>query len=370
MAISYDKKEIRNMLTTDDIYQLLLDWGGEPEITNNGIISTTICHNLPGEGSRKLYYYNNSQLFHCYTGCEEPSFDIFELAIKINKIQNGRSIDLNTAIRYIAFKFGILIEIEDDENYSDFHDWKILNNYDRIQSIENKNNDIVTLKEYDESILNKMRYDLVLTPWIKDNITREVMKQAKIGYYLSTDQITIPHFDKDNRLVGIRGRCMSKEEAEQYGKYRPLVFNKEIYNHPLGMNLYGLNWSKENIKTIRKAIIFESEKSVLQYASYFGFENNISVACCGSSISQQQINLLLETGAQEIIIAFDRQYQELNDEEHKRLIKKFYALNDKFKNIVDLSFIFDKKKITDYKDSPTDKGAEIFLKLFKERIKI
>ena len=50
--MGYDKSEIREQLTIDDIFQLLTEWGGEPEYTSFGIISTTICHNAPGEGSQ------------------------------------------------------------------------------------------------------------------------------------------------------------------------------------------------------------------------------------------------------------------------------------------------------------------------------
>ena len=58
-----------------------------------------------------------------------------------------------------------------------------------------------------------------------------------------------------------------------------------MYNHPLGFSLYNLNNSKNNIKKIQKAIIWESEKSSLLYESYFGIENDITCACCGSSIA-------------------------------------------------------------------------------------
>ena len=67
----FDKGEIRSSLTTDDIFNLLHEWGADPEYTNFGILSATICHNIPGEGSKKLYFYENSNLFHCYTGCSE-----------------------------------------------------------------------------------------------------------------------------------------------------------------------------------------------------------------------------------------------------------------------------------------------------------
>ena len=61
------------------------------------------------------------------------------------------------------------------------------------------------------------------------------------------------------------------------------------YNHPLGMNLYNLNNSQNNIQTTNLAIVFESEKSCLKYQSFFGIDNDISVACCGSNISAYQV---------------------------------------------------------------------------------
>jgi len=76
--IVFDKQEIRDCLSDNDIYNLLEYWHGSPEWSPIGIISRTICHNSPDqEASRKLYYYSNSSLFYCYTGCEEPSFDVF-----------------------------------------------------------------------------------------------------------------------------------------------------------------------------------------------------------------------------------------------------------------------------------------------------
>jgi hypothetical protein len=134
------------------------------------------------------------------------------------------------------------------------------------------------------------------------------------------------------------------------------------------MNLYGLNWSKNNINVIKKAIIFESEKSVLMYGSYFGIDNNISVACCGSSVSAYQIQMLMDAGAEEIIIAFDRQFQQLGDDEFKKLKANLLKLHSKYKNFVNISFIFDKGKTTGYKASPIDEGPDKFLQLFKERI--
>ena len=136
------------------------------------------------------------------------------------------------------------------------------------------------------------------------------------------------------------------------------------------MNLYGINWAKRHIKTIKKAIVFESEKSVLQYMSYFGIDNNIAVACCGSNLSIHQFMLLLECGVEEIVIAFDKQYKELNTDESREWSRKLTRINEKYRNKCLISFLWDKGKLLDYKDSPTDKGKEIFLELFKNRILI
>ena len=48
------------------------------------------------------------------------------------------------------------------------------------------------------------------------------------------------------------------------------------------------------------------------------------------------------------------------------LIKLIYS--EKYNNYVRISFIFDKKMITQYKASPIDEGPDKFLQLFKERI--
>lgn len=362
----FDKLKIREALTDENIYDLLQEWGGDPSRDTFGYVSATICHNPPGEGSRKLYYYENTGLFRCYTGCDSY-FDIFELTTKVAKIQWDKEFDLNDAVRWIAQKFGFSGDHENRPEDEDLDDWKYLANYERIQDITVKDNSII-LKEYDKSILDRFNYDVKIGPWLREGITQAAIEQAQIGYYPGGDQITIPHFDKDGRFIGLRGRTLCADEGERFGKYRPMKINKELYNHPLGMNLYGLNWSKNNINVIKKAIIFESEKSVLMYGSYFGIDNNISVACCGSSISAYQIQMLMDAGAEEIIIAFDRQFQDIGDNEFKHLKSNLLKLRNKYKNYVNISFIFDKNKITGYKSSPIDEGPEKFLQLFKERI--
>ena len=71
--------------------------------------------------------------------------------------------------------------------------------------------------------------------------------------------------------------------------------------------------------------------------------------------------MLLNAGATEIVIALDRQFQEINDDEFKHLVNNLTKIHNKYKNDVKISFIFDKRMITGYKDAPIDCGPEIFL---------
>ena len=161
-------------------------------------------------------------------------------------------------------------------------------------------NSKVALKIYDESILSRLIYPKI-SIWEKEGIDSQVIKNNKIGYYPVGEQITIPHYDIDGNFIGLRGRALIQEEAEMYGKYRPIKISKTTYKHPLGLNLYNLNNSKDNIRLMKKAIIFEGEKSVLLYQTFF--DTDISVACCGSNISDFQIFELINLGVDEIIIA-------------------------------------------------------------------
>ena len=248
-------------------------------------------------------------------------------------------------------------------------DWQVFDAYDRIQEVEVKDYH-VELKTYDDDILNRLNYSVRIKPWEDEGITQEVIKNACIGYFPPTAQITIPHFDINGNFIGLRGRTLVKEDAERYGKYRPMKILSQQYNHPLGMNLYNLNNSKDNIALTKLAILFESEKSTLLYQSYFGIENDISVACCGSNISAYQVQLLLDCGAQEMVIAFDRQWQEKNDDEYKHWTKNLEKLNERYKNIINISIIYDRDMLTGYKDAPIDDGKEIFLELFKNRVRL
>ena len=362
----YDKDTLKESLSIEEVFDLVSELGGEPIMCNGLFTARTICHNSDlTNASHKLYYYSNTRLFHCYTGCGDASFDIYDLVLRVNKTAGIQNFSLPRAIAFVARYFGYTAEtfnFEDNQEASE--DWQIINNFKRNK--EKNQPQIVELKTYDNKVLRYLPHPHII-PWEAEGIAFNVMESRGICYDPINEGIIIPHYDIDGNLIGIRERTLIKEN-EIYGKYRPAIINGKMYSHPLGFSLYNLNNSKKAISTFQKAIVFEGEKSCLKYASYFGQESDISVACCGSNLINYQVKLLLSLGVKEIIIALDKQFQKIGDNEWQKWVIKLKTLYNKYGNYVLISFVFDKENLLEYKDSPIDKGKDIFLKLYQKRI--
>ena len=378
--LQYDKDKIKQNLSIQQIFDLLEELGGEPFLNSSYIICKTICH---GGDSHKLYYYDNTKLFKCYTQCEESTFDIFELVCKVKNIAKEYKIRYNKegketlvawnlydAVQFVAVYFGFE---EENENFFqkriELQDWNYLNKYEE-NNLE-KQRQIIDLHIYEdgEKILENLPRPR-LKEWEDEGISWEATVAANICYDPHANGIIIPHYNIDDQLIGIRIRTLVKEQ-EQYGKYKPAILNGKMFNHPLGFNLYNINNSKRHIQEYKKCFIFESEKSCLKYASYFGLNNDISVAICGNALNNYQVSLLLSLGCKEIIIALDKQYLFIGDDEWRRWTNKFYQIANKYAKYLQISFLFDlHDNLLGYKDSPIDKGKNVFLELYNHRVRI
>lgn len=360
-----DKDELKNSLTIEQIFDFIAEIGGEPKwINDEAFVSKTLCHNPIGEGSQKLYYYENTHLFRCFTECSD-TFDIYQLMMKYKEVNTHMKWTLPQVIKYIANYFGFTFEIEEDGFGEILPDWQIFKNYQKLDEIKKPEQNI-TFKKLNPDLL-KFYPRPHIESWEKDNIPYEISNARGICYDPVNHGIIIPHYDVDNNLIGIRERTLIKSN-EDYGKYKPAILGGVMYNHPLGFNLYNLNNSKYNISKFKKAFLFEAEKSTMQYANYFGLENDLSVASCGSSLISHQVKLLLDAGCEELIIGYDKQFKEIGDEEWKGWTKKLQSMYTKYGAMIRISFLFDKKGLLGYKDAPTDRGKDAFMQLFEERI--
>ena len=192
------------------------------------------------------------------------------------------------------------------------------------------------------------------------------MKRFNILYDIKENKVIIPHYNEKGELIGIRGRALNQESVEAGIKYMPVEIEGQLLNHPLGYNLYGLNLVKDNIKRTGIALVAEGEKSVLQYETMFGKENNICVAACGSSFHTYQFELLTAAGARTILICFDKEGETWKEQQlYYNKLKKICL---KYKNRCKMGFLWDTKELLNLKDSPFDKGQETFKKLYKGAI--
>ena len=354
--MSYSKDEVKEQLDMNDIYNILEYLDAEPQMFNTYITAKTICH---GGDSHKLYYYDNTQLFKCFTGsC--GTFDIFELIQKVKDIN-----DLNQAVYFVVNFFNLQSRLSDIDADFDIEDFKILNYFKKLSEIEPRQKQKILLPEINNLIQYYPQPKII--NWEKEGILKDVCDYMDIKYDPVNGNVLIPHYDKEHRLIGIRQRAFVQEN-EIYGKYRPARIQGQLCNHPLAFNLYGFDKSKNNISNMQIAIIFESEKSVLQYISYFGLKNNISVAVCGSSISRYQLQLLLDAGVKEIVLGFDKDFQEMHTQEYDENIKKIDRLYQKLSAEIAVSVLFDQYNLLGYKNSPTDCGKEAFLYLWRNRV--
>lgn len=364
MAI--DKDLLKDSLTTEDINKIVTSLNGEigkPDPKGNPVYST-ICHN---GCNHKMYYYDNSKQFNCYTQCNH--FDVYELVIKAKETQ-GYTYSFYEAIKWVSETVGK----SPQSNNTVEHNKTIVDDLQWLNRFRKKPKPDTELQVYDEAVLE------VFMPypheaWLEE-ITYETQMKYGIRYYFKSDQIIIPHYSHDNKLIGIRSRNLDEEALARGAKYIPTICQNVQYSHPLSRNLYGLNKNKENIKRLKKICLYEGEKSVMITEDSFS-NNNFSVAVCGSSISNEQKDQILSLGVNEVFIAFDKfraqKEHETEDMYTNQVIEyqqKLIRLAQMFTPFVQTYIIYDMENLLDAKDAPCDKGKGIFEHLMRNKIEI
>lgn len=361
--MALDKERIKESLSLNEIKLILHKLGSNDPIPdkNGNMMFQTVCHNRCN-GKHKLYYYEESRMFHCYTECNE-NFDIYEVVIRAKREQ-GHELSFYESVQYVSSVTGKIYtsSVLDKAASHIIDDWNFINRYKRKEKIKPE------LPVYDDRVMN------VFLPypheeWINEGISYETQMKFNICYYQRDDRIVIPHFDSENNLVGIRGRSLRQEDIVNGKKYIPLTIENKLYNHPTMFNLYGLNKTKEAISRIKKCVIFEGEKSVLKCEDYYG-EDNFTVAVGGSNISNYQRDLLLQLGVEEVFIGFDKQFEDPESIIAEKYAKTLLKLAKKFSPYVRTYILWDELHLLGLKESPADKGREALETLMKSKYEI
>lgn len=349
MAINYE--EIIAQLDDEKVKKLLDNFNIPYVDKGTYILMPTICHHAQEEdASWKLYYYKNTHVFQCYSSCGSMSIFTF-----LKNYYETRSI--------VYDWYADIYEVV--RGCSHFNSEKVaVNTYRSVRDKYIPQKDRRELPAYPEGILNIFtKYYPV--EWLKDGISKSVMDKYNIRFSPTQNKIIIPHYDAAGRLIGIRGRALNQWEIENVGKYMPVQIEGKWYSHPLSLNLYGLNFNKENIKNTGIAYLVEAEKSVLQIESFN--IPNCAVAVCGSKLNKYALDILVrECHPREIVICFDQE-EEPGKQDY---FDKLYNLCCKYKVYSNFSFIYDKEKLLRLKDSPSDRGEDVFKQLLIKRVKV
>ena len=348
--MEYEK--IVKSLSTEKIKNLLYSLGATNINENDEVLITnTICHNVdPNGASMKLYWYKDSKMFYCFTEC--GSMNIFTF-LKHYYEERGISYDWYRDIYLVA---------RDCANVTHKFGESVLEK--RLDVVKYKSKRDVSLKPYSKEVLDLFE-DKLPKEWLEEGISAQAMRKYGIKFWGIENKIIIPHVDYKGNLVGIRGRALNPEDIEFMGKYMPVKIEGKYYSHPLSLNLYGLYENKENIKKHGVCYLFESEKSVL--LSENSERDNCALAVCGSNINKYQIFLLLKIcQPKEIIVCFDNEEKEGEE----KYFHKLYKMCKRYSKYCAMSFCYDRKNITKKKDSPIDRGEEIFNELVKRRVRV
>ena len=209
-------------------------------------------------------------------------------------------------------------------------------------------------KTYDESILDEY-LKVPNERFQRDNISLEAQMKFGIGYDVGTDRITIPIRDQHGSLMGIKGRRNYETDNEEDPKYLYLVpcqMSKTLFG-------YSTNYSSMYSGTV---MVFESEKSVLQCASY-GYHN--AVALGSNSLSEYQAKMILSLNPQKVIFMLDSDLPLENTKRNIDMLRSVAIMRDLQINYFDWTECLELPA----KASPSDEGKEVFEYILAENIK-
>ena len=209
-------------------------------------------------------------------------------------------------------------------------------------------------KTYDESILDNY-LKMPNIRFQRDYISLETQIEFGISYDINTDRIVIPIRDQHGSLMGIKGRRNYETDNKEDPKYLYLVpcqMSKTLFG-------YSTNYSSMYGGTV---MVFESEKSVLQCASY-GYHN--AVALGSNSLSEYQAKMILSLNPQKVIFMLDSDLPLENTKRNIDMLRSVAIMRDLQINYFDWTECLELPA----KASPSDEGKEVFEYILAENIK-
>jgi len=194
-----------------------------------------------------------------------------------------------------------------------------------------------------------------LSMWHDEEISYDVMKKFGVRYDPFTDRIVYPIRNIKGEIINIGARTLDPNYKEKgLRKY------SYVQGWGGGMNvIYGLYENMDAIKEKKYLILFEGAKSVLKAASW-GVNNTGAILT--SHLNPYQVKILLSVCVLNnvaVVFALDNDINIADDKNIRKLL-----------NYMKVYYIKDYHGLLGEKDSPVDKGFDVFKQLCREKIRL
>jgi DNA primase len=202
-------------------------------------------------------------------------------------------------------------------------------------------------KVISDNVFNRY-FDYPHWEFYKDGISPKTQKFFGVMFDRDSQRVVYPMHNKNGELIGVKGRYvgMDKRILDDM-KY---LF---LYRCDKSIELWNYHRALQYIKEAGEVIVFESEKSVM-LTWQWGFRNCVSI--CGNELSPVQIMLLKQLEV-DIVFAYDK---DIKMDHVKKGAKQFKSRICKV--------IYDKSDLLEEKDSPVDRGKEIWEMLYTKNM--
>lgn len=264
----------------------------------------------------------------------------------INWMMEYEGLSFHQAVEKVAKLTGTELK-----SYVESNNVKLFKLLNRISKQNNKIQIERTILD-PENDYHQKYLDEVPQEWVDEGISPEEMKKYEIRIDPSSNRIVYPVYSNEDELIGVKGRTRFKN-------YKDLNIIKYINYYKLGGRLdyfQGMRQARPFIQSQNEIIIFEGLKSVMK-VDQWGYHNAVSAET--STLNDLQIELLIKMQVKNVVIAFDK------DVKFKKIIDNVEFLK-KFTNVY---VVYDKWGLLDEKDSPPDKGKEVWETLYERRVR-
>lgn len=234
--------------------------------------------------------------------------------------------------------------------------------YDRTIKKTEKSNSLAFLRQYKRSIGRETLEEIEETIYDESFKTRFIREDCKLFYDDGINSETQEKFDisydvLDNRIVfpirNYNGGIVSFKGRTNDVDYKIKGIPKYIYYYPVDGRhyLYGYYENRNDILNSNELLIGEAEKFVHQLDT-MGIHNAVSIS--KKIISIEQLNRLIKLH-KDIVLVFDKDVT----------LEEIFIECRKFKGMCNLYYLYDYDNLLKNKESPTDRGEEIFNKLYE-----